>query len=288
MALRGCARRCATAARRLAAAVIVLVGTGCEMSEAVERLAQEATPFAGQSAAEGSAALAGPAEPDMESIGPEQSKRIYYQFLDDGGTVQFVERLSDVPEAWRDRVGYVEMDQAPPLTPLEARRTWKLSAARAAEITLAASRNRAARDGSGGKRRMDDFQPEEDVILYSATWCGYCTKARRHLDREGVDYEIRDVDRKSGQSRAAREDGARWGARARFRWRDPARLQLGAIRPGDPEDQGLSAARASYRALRRHPPAALRARPRSSAPCRSRWPGRSSWRWSRGIGSRRR
>jgi glutaredoxin len=33
-----------------------------------------------------------------------------------------------------------------------------------------------------------------DVILYSADWCGYCTKARRHLDGAGVAYELRDVD----------------------------------------------------------------------------------------------
>ena len=42
-------------------------------------------------------------EPDMESIGPDGALRIYYQFIDDSGAVQFVERLSDVPVAWRDR-----------------------------------------------------------------------------------------------------------------------------------------------------------------------------------------
>lgn len=121
-------------------------------------------------------------DPEMQSIGPGQSQRIYYQFVDDRGRVQFVERLSDVPEAWRDRVGYVEMSQPPPLTPLEARRTWKLSAGRTQEILLASARP--------SSHRMQNV----DVVLYSATWCGYCTKARAHLDRDGVDYEIRDVD----------------------------------------------------------------------------------------------
>jgi len=121
-------------------------------------------------------------DPDMQSIGPGGSQRIYYQFVDDRGRVQFVERLGDVPEAWRDRVGYVEMSQPPPLTPLEARRSWKLSAGRTAEILLASA-------GPNSRRRQS-----ADVVLYSADWCGYCTKARAHLDRSGVDYEIRDVD----------------------------------------------------------------------------------------------
>jgi glutaredoxin len=121
-------------------------------------------------------------DPEMQSIGPGQSQRIYYQFVDDRGRVQFVERLGDVPETWRDRVGYVEMSQPPPLTPLEARRTWKLSAKRTTEILLASA-------APNSRSRQD-----VEVVLYSAQWCGYCTKARAHLDRSGVDYEIRDVD----------------------------------------------------------------------------------------------
>lgn len=127
---------------------------------------------------------AGARDPEMESIGPEESQRVYYQFVDDRGRVQFVERLSDVPAAWRDRVGYVEMSQPPPLSPLEARRTWQLSAGRTAEILQASANALPSSRGAQGA----------GVLLYSATWCGWCTKARAHLDRSGVDYEIRDVD----------------------------------------------------------------------------------------------
>ena len=129
---------------------------------------------------------AGNRDPDMESIGPDASMRIYYQFVDNRGRVQFVERLSDVPAAWRDRVGFVEMNRPPPLTPLEARRTWQLSPDRTAEILLASARSTGL-SGSGGRQDVD-------VVLYSAVWCGWCTKARAHLDREGIRYEIRDVD----------------------------------------------------------------------------------------------
>lgn len=151
-----------------------------------------------------------PREADMESIGPDAALRVFYQFVDDGGTVQFVERLTDVPAAWRDRVGYVEMSQAPPLTPAEARKSWVLSAARSKQITLAATPARPPPQAAGG-RRMDEFENGSgDVILYSATWCGYCTKARQHLDSEGIDYEIRDVDN-GAISRELREKTGRGG-----------------------------------------------------------------------------
>jgi glutaredoxin len=125
-----------------------------------------------------------PRDPEMQSIGPDESQRVYYQFVDDRGRVQFVERLADVPAAWRDRVGYLEMSQPPPLSPLEARRTWQLSADRTAEILMASRNSASASRGRGGA----------EIVLYSATWCGYCTKARAHLDRDGIEYEIRDVD----------------------------------------------------------------------------------------------
>ena len=97
---------------------------------------------------------------DMRSIGPEGAMRVYYQFVDDRGQVRFVERLGDVPAAWRDQVGYVEMSQAPPLTPEEARRSWQVSEARATEILTAARTPDPTAGGPSG------------VVLYSADWCG--------------------------------------------------------------------------------------------------------------------
>ncbi len=141
---------------------------------------------AAQAVARARAAENGDRAPDMESIGGSEAMRIYYQFVDDGGRVHFVERLAEVPRAWRDRVGFVEMDRPPPLTPEEARSTWSLSDSETTRV-LAANppANRSA--GPGGRQ-------VSRVVLYSAVWCGYCTKARKHLDREGVDYELRDVD----------------------------------------------------------------------------------------------
>jgi len=113
-----------------------------------------------------------PAESDLESLESGDDVRIYYQYIDERSRVVFVERLSDVPEAWRSRVGFVEMDSPPPLSPGDARRSREAKYG-APTVAVAAG-------------------PE--VILYYADWCGYCHKAKRHLERLGVPFELRDVD----------------------------------------------------------------------------------------------
>jgi len=33
------------------------------------------------------------------------------------------------------------------------------------------------------------------VTMYSTTWCGYCHRLRSQLDREGIAYEVVDIER---------------------------------------------------------------------------------------------
>jgi len=37
-----------------------------------------------------------------------------------------------------------------------------------------------------------------EIVMYSTTWCGVCTQARRWLDNKGYAYEERDVERDAG------------------------------------------------------------------------------------------
>jgi glutaredoxin len=129
-------------------------------------------------------AVAQTGERSMDSVAPENAIRVYYQFIDDRGVVRFVERLTDVPSAWRDRVGYIEMSTPPPLTPAEARKSWKADpdAVHRKSIELA----------SLGNARNPNHGPS--LILYSADWCGYCQQAKRHLDGAGFSYDERNVD----------------------------------------------------------------------------------------------
>ena len=115
------------------------------------------------------------------SLGPSDAKRLYYQFIDARGRVAFVERLTDVPAEWRAKVGFVEMDSPPPLSPGMARQT--------RDRRYAGSGNSFRASG----KRVAAIAPVR-VVLYSAEWCGWCKKARRHLDAMGINYEIRDID----------------------------------------------------------------------------------------------
>ena len=120
------------------------------------------------------------------SLGPGAAKRIYYQFIDDQGSVRFVERLDQVPPDWRDRVGYVEMDGLPPSA---------LGGASATGSTRAVAGSRGAR--------------ATGVLLYYADWCGYCRKTSAELDRRGVSYERRNIDNPATLAELVEKTGQR-------------------------------------------------------------------------------
>ena len=42
----------------------------------------------------------------------------------------------------------------------------------------------------------DSSTTSPKVIVYSATWCGFCHAAKDYLDKKGVSYDDRDVEAK--------------------------------------------------------------------------------------------
>ncbi len=127
---------------------------------------------------------------DLESLASGNATQIYYQFIDEKNRVRFVTSLALVPEAWRGRVGHVEMDQPPPMSPLDMQRIQAARTARSAE--------RAALSKSG---------PE--IVIYSADWCPACVQAKRYMDREGVEYEERNVDQPRYKEELVQVSGGR-------------------------------------------------------------------------------
>ena len=112
---------------------------------------------------------------------PSGGGKVYYQWTDERGSVHIVDSLEAVPPEWRDRVGRIEMDARSPA-------------------------NRAPRTASRPKQPSWRSAPEpvavrKDVVVYSATWCGWCRKTLAWLDERGIDYENRDIDANPGYRR---------------------------------------------------------------------------------------
>jgi glutaredoxin len=166
-------------------ALLALLGFGCEDPLAKLNEVKQAMTKQAPSAGSDARGLADDEEAKARagglSLGPDHvSKRLYYQFVDDKGRVRFVERLTDVPEQWRERVGFVEMDTPPPLSPMMAKATRDAKYAHVAK--------------SVRQQQLASRRSSRQIVLYSADWCGWCQKAKSHLDAKGVNYVIRDID----------------------------------------------------------------------------------------------
>jgi glutaredoxin len=125
-----------------------------------------------------------PRDSNLVSLDDAEAMQIYYQFVDTGGRVRFVSTLAEVPPEWRERVGFVEMSSPPPARPADAQR---LRDKRTAHLSGSAreARTRETAPDAGG---------DGEVIIYSADWCGACTRAKRYMDDRGIAYDERNVD----------------------------------------------------------------------------------------------
>lgn len=124
-----------------------------------------------------------PAPPEAPAP-PPAPERSYYRYLDAGGSLHFVDSLEQVPEAFRASARRVSMGSgkpgaAPPLTRAVASTVPKRRPLASAADPPPAARARA----------------RAGVVIYTTSWCGWCRKTIAWLDRQGVDYENRDIER---------------------------------------------------------------------------------------------
>jgi glutaredoxin len=116
----------------------------------------------------GSEALRAADGPDRGATG--SGKSVFYQWTDDRGVVRFARSLGEVPAAWRERAGQIEVD-ADAFRP-------KTAPARAAARAPAA-----------------ETQPRfHDVTVYTAPWCGWCRKTLAWLDAREIEYVNKDIE----------------------------------------------------------------------------------------------
>jgi glutaredoxin len=174
--------------------LVALVGSALALACGPEGTQQSAA--AGPGTPSDAPARAKPRDASLVSLDESDAMQIYYQFVDERGRVRFVSTLDDVPPDWRGRVGFVEMSSPPPGSPADAQRLREKRMARTASRPAARTQDEPA-DGGGSA----------EVIMYSADWCGVCTRAKRYMDGRGIAYDERNVD----EERWAEEMNAKAG-----------------------------------------------------------------------------
>lgn len=123
---------------------------------------------------------------------------LLFSFVDAAGRMQAVPGVNDVPEAVRSRVLVVDLSKTP-----EERQAHRY--AFFADLTAAnpdgtfpvvvVSRYDAATHQAGAPSLPP---PDGSVVVYSATWCGYCKKAKAWLEQNHVPFIERDVEKAPG------------------------------------------------------------------------------------------
>ncbi|MBM4281387.1 MAG: hypothetical protein FJ137_11730 [Deltaproteobacteria bacterium] len=173
-------------------AVTVLVVTlgGCRKSGAE-------TPGAPSSAGADDDARAADAVP-AEPVVRDDAGNLLFSFVDAQGRVQTVPRVDAVPEPVRQRVLVIDLDKTP-----EQRQAHRF--AFFADLTtknadgtygvVAVSRYDAARKAEGPAATPPKAGA---VVVYSATWCGFCKKAKAWMANNGVPFVERDVEKSPG------------------------------------------------------------------------------------------
>lgn len=96
---------------------------------------------------------------------------VYYQYVDESGTVHFVQKLEDVPAQWREKAGRIEVERSFP-----------------------APREQAARPATRERPAMPARAARPEVVVYTTSWCGWCRKTLAFLDERGVDYVNKDIE----------------------------------------------------------------------------------------------
>jgi len=105
---------------------------------------------------------------------PSSQSNVYYQYVDDSGSVRFVQHKGEIPSKYRATAGKIEVEKrrpSAPATPPKARSEIWQKAAEAPWETRA-----------------------QQVVMYTAPWCGVCRRAEAFFQREGVRFTAKDIE----------------------------------------------------------------------------------------------
>jgi glutaredoxin len=190
MCSRSCGSVVANGARvLLGLAFFVGVMNACRPNEAAET---------GVAASTASKDVVDGDEAPVAPIVRDEATNLLFSFVDAQGRVQSVPRADAVPEPVRQRVLVIDLDKTP-----EQRQAHRFAffadlTTKSPEGTyavVAVSRYDAAQQATGPASTPP---ADGSVVVYSATWCGFCKKAKAWLVKEQVPFVERDVEKTPG------------------------------------------------------------------------------------------
>lgn len=160
---------------------LVAASTGCSDSK----------PADGEGAAEQPAS----AEPALSRVTAERTDLLFRYRADDG--YQSATTIDEIPAEARGAVQVVDLSLSP-----EARRsttTVQIFDLRAAGADGSYPGRFVPRDGlEAALAEAQALPAQAPVTMYSASWCGVCTKARGFLTRNGVAFVEKDIEKDKG------------------------------------------------------------------------------------------
>jgi glutaredoxin len=161
-----------------------------------------------RAAGEGARAGGATAETAFVAIRIDASRTdLLFTFVDDAGRFRTVSRVADVPEPGRERVTVTDLALTPEQRQSDA-------------ILYVADLRAPLKDGTYSYTVMSRYGFEasarersvsmleeratrgDAVVLYGTTWCGACKAARRFLQKKGVPFLDKDIEK---DPRAERE-----------------------------------------------------------------------------------
>ena len=182
---------------RLPAPVVALLLAACP------RAAPPAVPDAGP-----------PLPPALAFAGTETT--LLFSFVDPNGTVRSVDKLADVPGSQRRNVMVVDLSRTPEERQADRYVYFVDVSAPGPDGKFHAnvvSRYQAALGGAAGEPQVGGAAEGAGVVVYSASWCGFCKKVKSFLKQRRVPFTERDVEKDPGADaelqRKARAAGVR-------------------------------------------------------------------------------
>jgi len=138
---------------------------------------------AGTAAAPREAAPAPRSAPAAEASRPPDpsGSPVYYSYVEPGGTLRFVDRLEDVPEAERPRAKAIRGRAAP------AAARWGSGKSGRKPWSAALAEPQAPPHAESGGA--------QDVVVYTTSWCPWCRKTLAFLDARHVRYVNKDIEK---------------------------------------------------------------------------------------------